>query len=117
MNEPHAPDAILNLPDDALCIDIERTICLIASEQMGEQAWSKELLAASDPRSTIARFALLVDDPQRLALVVMLQGLRRHPQAWSCGAAGALDVFPEARPAVLDIARRTPGSGDWPWKP
>lgn len=118
MNEPHAPAATAQLPDSALQLTIERAICMVAAEELSEAEWAKELRAAVDPRQTISRFAQLRDDAPRLSIVIALQGLRTTPEAWTCGIEAALDQFPAARSAVLDIVRTAPsGDGPYAWRP
>jgi hypothetical protein len=119
MSDPHAPHAVAWLPDEQLQAHIERVVCLWAAKQLGETQWAQELRQASDPRQTKGRFAVLRDDPQRLALVVMLSGLRHHPEAWRCGVEAALEIWPEARRAVQDVARMSAAGaegGGQPWR-
>jgi hypothetical protein len=119
MNEPHAPVASAKLPDLSLQLAVEKTVCLWAADDLEERDWAAELAQSDDPRSTVHRFAILRDDPRRMALVVMLHGLRQRPEAWTCGVEAALAQWPDARRAVRDVLRMraAPSGGDVVWTP
>ncbi len=108
------------MPDEPLQQLVERALCLWAAADLGESQWIEQIAQADDVRGTITRFAILENDPQRLALVVMLQGLRNYPEAWVCGVQNVLSLWPKARPAAQDVLRTHTGQaqpvGTFQWR-